>query len=97
MVLAVVSFDNHKHFDHLLLYIISILEHPPTKCEESSDVSRQSDGEWYSGCNCFGYFKPRQCYFNSTTKKYECWCSDDYGYLISGTQKSFSCSEKLTE
>ena len=78
----------------MLLYF-SILEKPPTQCELGTHT-RLPDFDWYSGCNCFGFHKPRQCYKDSITGKYECWCSDEYGYKI-GPGKSFTCSEKLTE
>ena len=72
-----------------------LLENPPTYCELG--WGRLPGTDWYSGCDCFGYYKPRQCLLDSVTKKYECWCSDELGYKIAGTGKSFTCEEKMTE
>ncbi|XP_065883541.1 uncharacterized protein [Dysidea avara] len=81
--------------DILVEYRGNCRENPPTQCERNG-LGRGS-GEWYSGCDCVGHYKPRQCYLDTATELYTCWCSDEYGFQNGANRFTFTCLEKSRE
>lgn len=68
-------------------FTVPIIKQREPFCEDLR-VHLWTEYQWNVFCDCYGQFKPIQCYEDI------CWCSDEQGYQI-GKEVTFEGSDTL--